>query len=75
MSGAFSMHRGMRYAFIILVRKRERKSPLARLKHRCEDSINMYLKEIRCEGLDCIHLAQVRDHWCALMKMVINPWV
>jgi hypothetical protein len=34
------------------------------------------VKEIGWEGMEWIHLAQVRDQWQALMNMVINHvWI
>jgi hypothetical protein len=36
-------------------------SPLGRLKHRWKDNIKVNLKEMECEGMDWIHLAQDRD--------------
>jgi hypothetical protein len=45
---------GIRNAFNILVRKRERKSSLGTRRHRREDNIEMDLKDTRWEGLDCI---------------------
>jgi hypothetical protein len=35
----------------------------------------MDLKEIKCEGVDWIHLVQDRDWWWALVNTVINLWV
>jgi hypothetical protein len=32
----------------------------------------MGLKEIRCEGVDWIHLAQDWDKWQTLVNMVVN---
>jgi hypothetical protein len=32
----------------------------------------MDLKEIRCEDIDWIHMAQDRVHWWALVNMVMN---
>jgi hypothetical protein len=33
------------------------------------------LIEIWLEGVDWIHLAQVRDHWQALVNTVMDLWV
>jgi hypothetical protein len=46
----------MRNAYKILVGKLERKRPLRRPKHRWEDNIRMYLKEMRWEGVGFIWL-------------------
>jgi hypothetical protein len=32
----------------------------------------MDIRNIRWEGVDCIHLAQDRDQWQALLNMMIN---
>jgi hypothetical protein len=39
------------------------------------DNIKMDLKEIRCESVDWIQLAQVIKQWWALVNMVLNLWV
>jgi len=39
------------------------------------DNSRMGLKEIRWEGVNWIHLAQVRDWWQALVNLVMNLWV
>jgi hypothetical protein len=46
-----------------LVRKPEGKRPLGRHRHRWEDDIGMYLREIGWEGMDWIHPTQDRDQW------------
>jgi len=45
----------------ILVRKPEGKRPLGRPRHRWEDNIKMYLKEIGYEGVNWIHVVQHKD--------------
>jgi len=35
----------------------------------------MGLMEIGWEGVDWIHLAQIRDQWRALVNVVMNLWV
>jgi hypothetical protein len=37
-----------------------------------EDNIKLDLREIRWEGVEWMHLAQVRDQWWILVSMVIN---
>ncbi|PNF30906.1 hypothetical protein B7P43_G03642, partial [Cryptotermes secundus] len=55
----------IRNAYRIFVGKPERKRPL-------EDTLKMDLREIECDGMDWIDLAQDRDHWRALVNMVMN---
>ena len=59
----------------VLVRKPEGKRPLGRPRRRWEDNIKLDLQEARCEGMDCIDLAQDRDRWRALVNAVMNIWV
>jgi hypothetical protein len=58
-----------------LVRKLEGKRPLGRPRCRWEDNIRMDLREIGWEGVDWMHLVNLRDHWWALVNMVMNLWV
>jgi len=39
---------------------------------RWDGNIKMYLKEVGCEGVDWILLAQDRVQWQALLNMVVN---
>jgi hypothetical protein len=50
----------MRNAHNILVENPEGKTPLVKPKSRLEDNIKMYLREIRWEDVDWVHLVQ--DH-------------
>ena len=59
----------------ILVGKPEGKRPLGRPRHRWEDNIKMFLKEVGCGGMDWIKLAQDSDRWRALVNAVMNLWV
>jgi hypothetical protein len=61
----------MRNAYNILVGKPEGKRLFIRPRHR----YRMDLKEIGCENMDWIHLAQDRDHLMVLVNMVMNLWV
>jgi hypothetical protein len=63
-----------RNSYRILVGKPEGKRPLGRPRHRWVD-INMDLREIGWDGMDCIDLAQDRDQWRALVNTVMNLWV
>jgi hypothetical protein len=56
----------------VLVGKPEGKRPLGRPKRRWEDNIKMDLKDVGCEGMDWIELAQDRDMWRVLVKAVMN---
>jgi hypothetical protein len=38
------------------------------------DNIKMDIKEIRCEGVDLIHLTQDRDQWQPFVNIIINIW-
>jgi hypothetical protein len=62
----------MRNSYGMLFEKLEGKGPLGKTKPRSEDNIKMDLKEMGCERLDYIHLAQDRVHWLAVVNMVMN---
>jgi hypothetical protein len=61
--------RGM---YMVLVGKPEKMRPLARPRNRWEEDIKIDHKEVGCEGMDWIKLAQDRDRWWALLNVVIN---
>ena len=61
-----------RSVYGVLVGKPERKRPLVRPRRRWEDNIKMDLQEVRCEGRDCIDLAEDRNRWRALVNAVMN---
>jgi hypothetical protein len=46
--------------------------PLVRPRRTWEDNINMDLKEVECDGMVWIDLAQDRDRWCALVNVLMN---
>jgi hypothetical protein len=48
------------------------KRPLVRCRCRWEDNIRMDIKEIWCEVVDRMHLAQDRDQWSAVVNTVMN---
>jgi len=54
------------------VGKPERKRPLGRPRHRCEDNIKMDFKEVGCGGMDWIDLAHDRARWRVLVNAVIH---
>jgi hypothetical protein len=64
-----------RNAYRILVGSPEGKETLRRPIHRWVDSIKTDHRERGWDGMDCIDLAQDRDHWKALVNMVVNVWV
>jgi hypothetical protein len=55
--------REMRSAYKILVGKSEGRSQLERPKYKSEDNIGMYLRKIRWENVEWIHVAQDRCQW------------
>jgi hypothetical protein len=61
-----------RNAYRILVGKPKGKRPLRRPRRRWVDNIKMDLREIGCDGMDWIELAQDRDQWGALVNTVMN---
>jgi hypothetical protein len=67
------VHMGeMGNAYKILVGKPEGKRPHGRPRHKWEDNIKMYLKEIGLESVDWINLVQNIYQWQALVNMVLN---
>jgi len=61
-----------RSGYRVLVGKLEGKSPLERTWHRWEDNIKMDLKEMSCEVLDWIIVAQDRNRWRGFLNAVMN---
>jgi hypothetical protein len=64
-----------RNAYRILAGKPEGRRPLGRPRRRWVDNIKMDRREIGCDDIDWIDLAQNRDQWRALVTMVLNLWV
>jgi hypothetical protein len=50
----------------------EGKRPLGRQRHRWVDNIKIDLGETGWNNMDWIDLAQDRDHWRALVNMVMS---
>ena len=61
-----------RSAFKILTGKPTGKRPLGRPRHRWEDNIRMYLKEIGIITRKWIDLTLDRDNWRALVNAALN---
>jgi hypothetical protein len=61
-----------RGAYRALVGKPEGRRQLGRPRHRWEDNIKMYLREVGWGGMDWIDLDQDRDRWRALVNTVMN---
>jgi hypothetical protein len=60
------------HAYRILVRKPEGKRPPGRRRRRWVDNIVIDLREIGCDCMDWIDLAQNRDQWRVLVSTVMN---
>jgi hypothetical protein len=60
-----------RNAYSILVGKPEGEGPLGRPRHRWVDNIKIDLTEIGWDKMDWIDLAQDRDCWRALVKLLL----
>jgi hypothetical protein len=54
-----------------LLGKPEEKRPLRRTGNGWKDNIKMDIHEVECGGIDWIELAQDRDKWRALVKVVM----
>ena len=61
-----------RGVYRILVGKPEGKRSLGRPRRRWEDNIKMDLQEVDMAGMDCIHLAQGKERWRALVNAVMD---
>jgi hypothetical protein len=61
-----------RGVYRVLVGKPEIKRPLGRPRRRRENNINMDLREIGIDGVNCIRLAQDRVQWRAFVNTVMN---
>ena len=72
MGGTCSTYGGRRGVYRVLVGKCEGRKPLGRPRRRWIDNIKMGLREVECEGMDCIELAEDRDSWRAFVNAVMN---
>jgi hypothetical protein len=64
-----------RGVYRVLVGKPEGRRLLGRPRRRWEDNIRMDLREVECECVDWMEVAQDRDRWRALVSAVMNLWV
>lgn len=74
MNGSYGISKGDQ-KHKVLKRKPEGKRPLGMLVpyiHTQEDNIKLYFEETEQECVDWIHLALVRDKWCAFVDMVMK---
>jgi hypothetical protein len=72
MGGACSACGDRRGKYRGLVGKLDGKRPLGRSRRRWEDNIKMDFRELGCEGMDWIDVAQVRGRRRALVNAVTN---
>jgi hypothetical protein len=56
----------------VLVGKSDGKGPLVEPRHKWEDNIKLYIKEIDLDVMDWINVAQDRDKWWHVVNMVMN---
>jgi len=61
-----------RVVYRVLAGKPEGRRPLGRPRRRWEDNIRIDLREVGCECVDWMELAQDRDRWRALVSAVMN---
>jgi hypothetical protein len=54
------------------VGKPEGKRPLGRPRYGWVDNIRIDLREIGCDSINCIDLAQDGDQWTALVNTLMN---
>jgi hypothetical protein len=72
MGRACSTYGAKRNACTMLVGMPEGKRTLRRPRYKWVDDIEMDLREIEWGGMNWIVLFQDRDHWRALVNMVMN---
>ena len=56
----------------VLVGKPEGERPQGRPRHRWEANIRMDLQDVGCGGIDWMELAEDRNRWRLLVKVVMN---
>jgi hypothetical protein len=75
MDKACIMYGKNKIAYRMLVGKPEGRRSLGRPRRKCVDNIKMDLREIAWGGMEWFDLAQERDQWRALAKMIMNLWI
>jgi len=61
-----------RDAYRVLAGRSEGRRPLGISRYRWKDNIKMDLQYVRWGGMDWIALAQDRDRWQAVVKVIMN---
>jgi hypothetical protein len=56
----------------ILVGKPEGKKPMGKPRHGWVDNIKMDLRDIGCDGMDWVDVAQDRNQWMAIVNTVMS---
>ena len=72
MGGACSTYRKEEWCTQGLCDETRGKEPTWKTKAGWKDNIKMDFKEVGCEGVDLIELAQGRDRWRASLSVVMN---
>jgi hypothetical protein len=62
---------GKRNTYRVLVGKSEGKRPLVETRHKWEDNVKIYVKEIDWDVVDWINVAGDRDKWWHVVNMVV----
>jgi hypothetical protein len=57
---------------VVTVCKPDRRIQFRRVSPRCEDNIQMDLREMACEGVDWIYVTHDRDQWLGVVNMIMN---
>jgi hypothetical protein len=72
MAGHMVCSREIRNPYTNFVGKPEGKRSLGRSRRRWEDKIRRNLKEIVCEGVGSVHVAQNRGQWLGLVITIMS---
>ena len=54
------------------IKERKGRKPLGRPGYEWEDSTKLKLKELGCDSIDGIHVAQESDKWWVIVNVPIN---